>query len=361
MYHLADSLAMSKEATENPPNALNRLQNYAGHLKSKQKVHKEEQLSTELVSSSSNYPSRLVYYCAIEKKEKDEKSNPSPSTHLSTAYALMTCSSESSCEIVIDSAATHHMFNDKSLFTNLKQCTPFVISTGDPASNLCAEGRGPIDLQIRGKLLRLDNFCLYVPRISHNLISMIQLLEDSITIEKLSRGRFKAVINHDTAITGQFINGLISVTHAEPKALISIGDVWNPSNQAVKTLGLPPFSSTCEICMLVDTFTSLKFVRFLKPKSEAFKEFVEWKVYAENFHSLKIKKLISNRGGDFENKNFAILAASCGFVHLFAPTSTPEHNGFAECANRTILDKARCLLLTSNLTRLYWAEAMNTG
>ncbi|MBW0483739.1 hypothetical protein O181_023454 [Austropuccinia psidii MF-1] len=241
---------MSTEATENPYNTLNRQQNYARHLESKQKVHKEEQLSTELVSSSSNHPSRLVYYCANGKREKDEKSNCSPST----AYALMTFSSESSCEIFIDSAATHHMFNDESLFINLEQFTSFVISTGDPESNLCAEGRGPINLHISGKLLRFAN-CLYVPCISHNLISMIQLLEESIIIEKLLKGRFKVVMNHDTAITGQFINGLIFVNNAEPKALISISDVWHhrlghPSNQAVKTLGLPPFSSMCKICML---------------------------------------------------------------------------------------------------------------
>ncbi|MBW0535465.1 hypothetical protein O181_075180 [Austropuccinia psidii MF-1] len=434
MYHLADSLAMSTEATENPSNTLNRLQNYARHLESKNKVTKDEQTSTALISSSSNHPSRLVYYCANgvhnplntshkpnccyvefphlrpkKKNEKDNQSNSSPLTHPSTAYVLMTSSPKSSCEIVIDSAATHHMFNDKSLFTNLVLCAPFVVSTGDPTSNLCAEGKGTVSLLISGKLLRLKN-CLYIPRISHNLISMIQLLEELIVIERLAKERFKLVINHETTITGQIINGLMSVTHEEPKALMSIGDVWHhrlghPSNQAVKTLGLPPLSAACETCMLgkstllpfsssfekvdqplecvhvdlvgpitpesisgfryfltiVDQFTSFKTVRFLKTKSEAFNEFLEWKTHAENLHSLKIKKLVSDKGGEFENKSFSKLATSCGFVHVFAPTSTPEHNGFAERANRTILDKARCLLLTSNLPRSYWAEAVNTA
>ncbi|MBW0514049.1 hypothetical protein O181_053764, partial [Austropuccinia psidii MF-1] len=146
---------------------------------------------------------------------------------------------------------------------------------------------------------------------------MIKLLKDSSTIEKLPEERFQMIINHDTTMTGQVINGLISLVHTEPRALISTGDIWHcrlghPSNQAIKILGLPPSSST-------------------------------------------------NRGGEFENKNFAELAASCGFVHLFAPTSTPEHNGFAERANCTILNKARCLLLTSKLPRSYWAGAVNTA
>ncbi|MBW0549853.1 hypothetical protein O181_089568 [Austropuccinia psidii MF-1] len=201
---------------------------------------------------------------------------------------------------------------------------------------------------------------------------MIQLLEESIVIEKLSKERFKLVINHETTITSQITYGLMLVTHEEPKELMSIGNFWHlrlghPSNQAVKTLGLPPLLTTCETCMLgkltllpfsssfekvnqplecihidlVGPITPESNIRFLKTKNKAFKEFVEWKTYAENLHSLKIKKLVSDRGGEFENKSFSALAASCGFIHLFAPTSTPEHNGFAERANCTILDKAR--------------------
>ncbi|MBW0503883.1 hypothetical protein O181_043598 [Austropuccinia psidii MF-1] len=229
---------------------------------------------------------------------------------------------------------------------------------------------------------------------------MIQLLQESIVIEKLAKEKFKIVINCEATITGQIINGLMSVTHEEPKALMLDGDVWHhrlghPSNQAIKTLGLLSFSSTCEtrilgklallpfsssflkvnkplecihidlvgqitpesnsgfqyLLTIADQLTSFKSVIFLKTKNEAFKEFIEWKTYTENLHSLKIKKPVSDKGSEFENKKFSMLAASCNFVHLFTPTYTPEHNGFAERANSTILDKARCLLLTSNLPR----------
>ncbi|MBW0528471.1 hypothetical protein O181_068186 [Austropuccinia psidii MF-1] len=413
MYHLADSLAMSTEAAENSSNTLNQLQNYARHLESKQKTNKEDQQSTALISSSTNHPSWLVYYCAngvhnplntthkpnrcyIEfphlrpkmKNEKDERVNSSPSTHLSAAHALITCSPRPLCEIIIDSAATHHMFNNKSLFGGLEQCNSFAITTGDPAINLCAEGEGSVNLHVNGKLLSLEN-CLYVPHISHNLISMIQLLKDSITIERLPKERFNIIISHDTTITGQVVNGLMSIIHSEPKALVSAGDIWHhrlghPSNQAIKTLGLPPFSSTCEICMMgkstllpfSSSFDKVKqplecihidLVGPITPQSKSgycyflliVDQFTSFKF--KIFTLLQLKKIVSDKGGEFENRNFSALAASCGFIHLFAPTSTPEHNGFAECANRTILDKARCLLLTSNLPKSYWAEAVNTA
>ncbi|MBW0536183.1 hypothetical protein O181_075898 [Austropuccinia psidii MF-1] len=202
----------------------------------------------------------------------------------------------------------------------------------------------------------------------------------------------------------------MTVLHQPVKALISVGSLWHqrlghPSNQVVKTLGLPPTSENCEVCLtgkssllpfsgsfdktqhphecvhldvvgpispssntglryfltIVDQFTSFKTVMFLKTKSEAFDEFVKWKAFSENFHNTRIKKLVSNRRGEFENERFKDLATSSGFIHILSSTATPEHNGFAERANRTILDKARCLLIRSDLPRSYWAKAVKTA
>lgn len=81
----------------------------------------------------------------------------------------------------------------------------------------------------------------------------------------------------------------------------------------------------------------------------------------ENFHDRKIKKVVSDRGGEFMSKDFQALAKNSGFIHVLLPPETPEHNAFAEWANRTILYKARCLLQGSNLPRSYWGEAVNTA
>ncbi|MBW0536871.1 hypothetical protein O181_076586 [Austropuccinia psidii MF-1] len=413
MYHLADSLAMSTEATENPTVTLNRLQNYARHLGSKQKDPVEEQSNTALLTNSSSHPSKLVYYCAngvhnplntthkpsrcyIEfphlRPKKKEKDNQSPSTHLSSTQALVTSTGIKNQErlIIIDSAATHHMFSDKSMFINLKRSAPFLVSTGDPTSNLFGKGIGSVNVMVEGKTLTLEN-CIYVPKISHNIISLLELFKSSITIEKLASDRFVIKQSNKEILSGKISNRLMTVLHQPAKALVSIGALWHqrlghPSHQSMKTLGLPSSHAPCEICLtgkssllsfpgsfdkvqhsldcihldvvgpinpssntgfkyfltIVDQFTSFKSVMFLKAKSEAFDEFVKWKTFSENFHNTKIKRLVSDKGGEFENERFRNLAASCGFIHTFSPTATPEHNGFAERANRTILDKARC-------------------
>ncbi|MBW0492432.1 hypothetical protein O181_032147 [Austropuccinia psidii MF-1] len=61
------------------------------------------------------------------------------------------------------------------------------------------------------------------------------------------------------------------------------------------------------------------------------------------------------------NNQFTQLAESQGFIHVFSPAETPQHNGFAERSNWTTLEKAQCLLSSSNLSNWYWAEAINTS
>ncbi|MBW0471575.1 hypothetical protein O181_011290 [Austropuccinia psidii MF-1] len=81
----------------------------------------------------------------------------------------------------------------------------------------------------------------------------------------------------------------------------------------------------------------------------------------ENQQDWKIKRIVSDRGGEFLNKHFKDLAEECGITHILSPAETPQHNGYAERANRTILEKTRCLLGSANLPDCYWSEAMSTA
>ncbi|MBW0498751.1 hypothetical protein O181_038466 [Austropuccinia psidii MF-1] len=81
----------------------------------------------------------------------------------------------------------------------------------------------------------------------------------------------------------------------------------------------------------------------------------------ETQHNRSLKKLVSDQGGEFLNSHFQQLANKCGFVHSFSPAYTPKHNGFAERANRTILEKTRCILNATNLPNSYWAETVSTA
>ncbi|MBW0471949.1 hypothetical protein O181_011664 [Austropuccinia psidii MF-1] len=111
---------------------------------------------------------------------------------------------------------------------------------------------------------------------------------------------------------------------------------------------------------IIDQATSFKIICLLKQKSEAYDQFIIVKRMMENIHDHSIKKLVSDHGGEFLNEKFKKLSEEQGFTHFFSPPETPQHKGFAERANRTILEKAWCILSTSNLPNCYWAEAIRT-
>ncbi|MBW0546681.1 hypothetical protein O181_086396 [Austropuccinia psidii MF-1] len=110
---------------------------------------------------------------------------------------------------------------------------------------------------------------------------------------------------------------------------------------------------------IVDQSTSFKIIQLLKHKSEALKQFVIVNNYMKNLHDRSLKKLVSDRGGEFLNNDFKILAETQGFVHVFSPADTPQDNGYAEQANRTILEITRFLLNSSGLPNHYWYESLN--
>lgn len=52
---------------------------------------------------------------------------------------------------------------------------------------------------------------------------------------------------------------------------------------------------------------------------------------------------------------------SFGIVHQKTNPYTPEQNGMSERNNRTIVEKARCLLFDAKLGKRFWAEAVSTA
>ncbi|MBW0467293.1 hypothetical protein O181_007008 [Austropuccinia psidii MF-1] len=66
-------------------------------------------------------------------------------------------------------------------------------------------------------------------------------------------------------------------------------------------------------------------------------------------------------GGEFVNKSFKNHCTELGINHTISPPDTPQHNTFSERVNRSILKKARCLLLQSSLPLKFWTEAVSTA
>ena len=72
-----------------------------------------------------------------------------------------------------------------------------------------------------------------------------------------------------------------------------------------------------------------------------------------------IAKLRSDNGGEFINKELESWCREKGIIHLLPTPYTPQQNGMAERANRTVLNGVRTLLFDSGLAPRFWAEAAN--
>ena len=79
----------------------------------------------------------------------------------------------------------------------------------------------------------------------------------------------------------------------------------------------------------------------------------------ENQLNKKVKVFNTDGGGEFLNDDSRLFCESKGIIHKVAPAYTPQLNGIAERANRTVLEKMRCLLLQSNLSAGMWGEALS--
>ena len=72
------------------------------------------------------------------------------------------------------------------------------------------------------------------------------------------------------------------------------------------------------------------------------------------------KILRSDNGGEYKSDPFVQLCHDEGIERNFTVRETSQQNRVAEKFNHTLLEKIRCLLSNSGLSKTFWADAMTT-
>ena len=111
----------------------------------------------------------------------------------------------------------------------------------------------------------------------------------------------------------------------------------------------------------VDDYSRLVFVYFLKAKSEVFEKFKQFVALVENFTGKTVRILRSDRGGEYESREFQLFCAQKGIDKELTVPGSSQQNGVAERMNRTLMNKATAILRESKLGTGFWAEALSTA
>ncbi|PLW38664.1 hypothetical protein PCANC_16015 [Puccinia coronata f. sp. avenae] len=352
-----------------------------------------------------------------------------PSQHETPAFASVTTAS---CHIslttpipsVLDSGASHHMFNDISFFVSSEDCR-IPISTGRNSTDLTATKTGVAAIvQSDGTILKLPN-SLYVPGLSLNLISMLRL-STKTTLVTRGDDSIQVLIDDDIRFNCSYCNDVLEI-------IGTIGPVPSPSIAFISSLHSHPTtpfqtwhhrlghaglarlkavlpnihlisSASCDACMkgkisrlpfqghfdrtsqpletvhadlvgpispstnsgaryfltLVDQHTGYISITLLKKKSDATSAILDFQLFFEQQTGFPMRRLVLDGGGEFCNRTLLDYLKDSGIQHNVAPPYTPQHNGVAERANKTIINMARCMMVQSNLAKEWWGEAVRT-
>jgi transposase InsO family protein len=141
------------------------------------------------------------------------------------------------------------------------------------------------------------------------------------------------------------VEGILQLVHSDVFGLVSV----------------PSFGKSVYYVSFIDDFSRNTWIYFLKKKFEVFDRFKEFKALVENQIEKIIKVLRTDNGGEFCRNEFEEFCNKCGIARQKTTPYTPQQNGFAERMNKTLMEKARCMLSGAGLGQEFWAEAVGTA
>jgi hypothetical protein len=111
--------------------------------------------------------------------------------------------------------------------------------------------------------------------------------------------------------------------------------------------------------LFIDDATRDTSIYILRKMSEALSHFKEWKALKEKESGRQLMRLRTGNGGEFTTSELARFLAKEGIRHNLTTPYSAQSNGVVERANRTIMDRVRCMFADAGRSEKYWDFAAN--
>lgn len=319
----------------------------------------------------------------------------------------------------IDSGAARHVCKDTSMFVEYTPVNDCCVYMGNGAS-VAVKGKGKVLMEFTsGHELELTDV-YHVPEIKKNLVSgsllnkfgfKLVFESDKFILTKggsfvgkgyLSEGMFKLNVTENAINKVSYSAYMLDscslwhdrlghvnfrkLHHMSNLNLIpSIDKNVNKCNTCMLTkitrMPFPKIERTSEILNLIhsdlcdfhstptrggksyyvtfiDDYSRFCYVYLLNHKHEALDKFKIFKAEVENTCETTIKRLRTDRGGEYYDPTFF---ENVGIVHEVTAPYTPQQNGIAERKNRTLTEMINAMLSKSGLSKGFWGEALLTA
>ena len=128
-------------------------------------------------------------------------------------------------------------------------------------------------------------------------------------------------------------------------------DVWGPTTPQSYD-GHEYFST------FTDDHTRWSRMDAMKRKSDTLTCYKNYEAWAETQHSAKLKRLQSDRGGEYMSTEFDQHLKSKGTIRSLTVHDTPEQNGVAERLNHTLVEHACAMHYAADLPKFLWTKSI---
>ncbi|OMO89770.1 Integrase, catalytic core [Corchorus capsularis] len=252
-------------------------------------------------------------------------------------------------EWIVDSGATRHICANRDAFTSYTTVGEGeeTIYLGDSRAAQ-VQGKGKVLLKLTsGKTLALQDV-LHVPNIRANLISVSLLgkvgVKVSFESDKIVMTKNNVLVGKGYCNQGLFVLNIVNVImngNASSSAyMVDSMELWHARLGHVS----------------ISYIKKMQSLGLISNIDEAFDMFLKYKAEVENQLNKKIKRVRSDRGGEYVLLNNYYEKE--GIIHEVTPPYSPESNGVAERKNRTLKEMMNAMLVSSNAHDNLWGKAL---
>ncbi|XP_011859670.1 PREDICTED: uncharacterized protein LOC105557114 [Vollenhovia emeryi] len=248
-------------------------------------------------------------------------------------------------EWFLDSCASAHMTGNKKWLRDAQDTNIAVMTSSGEKLTTAAKGTVTLNLSVNGAEAAIPvQEVLHVPDLTANLLSVSKIVEKGHIVTFRKEGCTIKDRTNRVKATAYLREGVYVLDTKKEKAFATTtekeDDIWHRRLGHLNRKGMSLLKNGLA-----------KGLEDIKINS----------VLVENQTGRKIKAIRTDNGKEFINKKFQEITEKYGIVHQTSVPYSPQQNGLAERANRTIVEKARAMLLDAGLSKTYWAEATSTA